>query len=96
MDTLRLLIFRPLRAVAKNLRYSRLHSPQKLSRFCGCFDERCFLSSILSHTAKKTSLTDVFLLAVMNCLDAQLNFAFYDIKRCLLISCSSYLTLIEV
>ena len=33
------MMFRPFRAVTKNLRYSRVRSPQKLSHFCGCFDE---------------------------------------------------------
>ncbi len=42
------LIFRLLRAVAKNLRCSRLHSPKNLSRFFGCFDVRSSLQTALS------------------------------------------------
>ena len=38
-DTLRLSIFRPFRTVTKNLRCSRLYSPERLSRLSGCFDE---------------------------------------------------------
>ena len=42
------LIFRLLRAIAKNLRCSRLHSPKNLSRFFGCFDVRSSLQTALS------------------------------------------------
>ena len=64
MDTLRPLIFRPLRVVAKNRRCSRLHSPKSLSRLLGCFDVnhlRRFSSQNLikakEHTIKVCSFT---------------------------------------
>ena len=38
-DTLRSPICRPLRVIASNCSYSRLHSPKRLSRLLGCFDE---------------------------------------------------------
>ena len=49
-DTLRCLIFRPFRTVAKNLRCSRLCSPPRLSRLCGCFGEPVVL---IKHPASQ-------------------------------------------
>ena len=52
-DTVRFLIFWPLRAVAKNRRCSRLHSPETLSRVSGCFDEPDDSAyTVLSHQTK--------------------------------------------
>ncbi len=54
------LFCRPLRAVAPKPSCSRLHSPQNLSRFCGCFDEPAQVLILFVVTIKKdrTILSD--------------------------------------
>ena len=58
VDTLRSPLCRMFRTFATKCSYSRLHSPQNLSRFCGCFDWTTFGGSHLtSHISPKQKHT---------------------------------------
>ena len=52
-DTLRILIFRPLRAVPEKSACSRLHSSQRLTRLWACFDEPWFCIVASLHQQKE-------------------------------------------